>query len=151
MCFEVWSLRFVWCLELNRPLRFNRRCRRLALRCRALAVNCILQLIHAKFTLPAVNDSLPTCAAEHCRQPELCPLNEVSAGTSVRIKQLSASPEVSHRLREMGFGEEQQVRVVSQEASVICQVCHARLGLSQQLAETILVEPLPSARDLQLA
>ena len=69
----------------------------------------------------------------------------------MRIKQLSASPEVSHRLREMGFGEEQQVRVVSSEANVICQVCHARLGLSQQLAESILVEALPSVRDLQLA
>lgn len=98
-----------------------------------------------------MNDSLPTCAAESCGQPELCPLNEVSAGTAVRIKQLSASPEVSHRLREMGFGEEQQVRVVSQEANVICQVCHARLGLSHQLAGSILVEPLPPVRDLQLA
>jgi len=98
-----------------------------------------------------VNDSLPTGAAESCGQPELCPLNEVGAGTVVRIKQLSASPEVSHRLREMGFGEEQQVRVVSREASVICQVCHARLGLSQQLAEVILVEPLPRLRDLQVA
>jgi Fe2+ transport system protein FeoA len=110
-----------------------------------------LQLTHGKITLFAVNDSLPTCAAKHCGQPELCPLNQVSAGTSVRIKQLSASPEVSHRLREMGFGEEQQVRVVSQETNVICQVCHARLGLSRQLAETILVEPLPPFRDLQVA
>ena len=98
-----------------------------------------------------MNDSLPTCAAERCGQPELCPLNEVKAGTAVRIKQLPASPEVSHRLREMGFGEEQHVRVVSQEANVICQVCHARLGLSQQLAETIMVEPLTPVRELQPA
>jgi Fe2+ transport system protein FeoA len=110
-----------------------------------------LQPTPGKFTLTAVNDSSPTCAAEDCGQPELCPLNQVSAGTAVRIKQLSASPEVSHRLREMGFGEEQQVRVVSQHANVICRVCHARLGLSQQLAEAILVETLPSVRDLQLA
>ena len=101
--------------------------------------------------MPAVNDSLPTCAAEHCGQPELCPLNQVSAGTAVRIKQLSASPEISHRLREMGFGEERRVRVVSQEANVICQVCHARLGLSQQLAAAILVQPLPPVRDRQPA
>ena len=98
-----------------------------------------------------MNDSLPTCAAVRCGQAQLCPLNQVSPGTAVRIKQLSASPEVSHRLREMGFGEEQQVRVLSQQANVICQVCHARLGLSQQLAGAILVEPLPSVRDLQLA
>lgn len=98
-----------------------------------------------------MNDPLPTCAAESCGQPELCPLNEVSEGTAVRIKQLSASPEISHRLREMGFGEERQVRVVSQQANVICQVCHSRLGLSRQLAGAILVEPLSPARDLQVA
>ncbi len=98
-----------------------------------------------------MNDSFPTCAADACQQPELCPLNRVKAGTFVRIKQLSASPEVSHRLREMGFGEEQQIRVVSRHVNVICQVCHARLGLSEQLAEAILVEPLPPARDLQVA
>lgn len=98
-----------------------------------------------------MKDSLPTCAAEHCGQPELCPLNQVKAGTAVRIKQLSASPEVSHRLREMGFCEEQKIRVVSKEANVICQVCQARLGISRQLAEFILVEPLPPTRELQVA
>jgi Fe2+ transport system protein FeoA len=72
----------------------------------------------------------------------LCPLNQVRAGTAVRIKQLSASPDVSHRLREMGFCEEQQVRLLSTRANVICQVCNARLGLSHELARSILVEPL---------
>jgi Fe2+ transport system protein FeoA len=95
--------------------------------------------------MPVVNDSSPSCAADAGGQPELCPLNQVRAGTAVRVKQLAASPEVSHRLREMGFGEEREVRVVSQAASVICQVCHARLGLSQQLAGAILVErPAPA-------
>jgi len=78
-------------------------------------------------------------------------LNSVKAGTAVRIKHLSATPEVSHRLREMGFGEEQQIRVVSKQVNVICQVCHARLGLSQELAESILVEPLPRNLKLDLA
>ena len=81
----------------------------------------------------------------------LCPLNSVKAGPAVRIKQLSATPEVSHRLREMGFGEEQQIRVVSKQVNVICQVCHARLGLSQELAESILVEPLPRNLKLDVA
>jgi ferrous iron transport protein A len=93
-----------------------------------------------------VNDSLPTCAADACQQPELCPLNSVKAGTAVRIKQLAASPEISHRLREMGFCEEQQIRLVSRQTNVICQVCNARLGISTQLAESILVERLPSSR-----
>jgi ferrous iron transport protein A len=76
------------------------------------------------------------------KDPYLCPLSRVVAGTAVRIKQLSAPPEVSKRLREMGFCEEQQIRLVSRQANVICQVCNARLGISSQLADIILVEPL---------
>ena len=48
------------------------------------------------------------------------------------------------RLRELGLGEEQRVKLLSSEANVICQVCNARLALSENLARTILVEPLPS-------
>ena len=110
---------------------------------------CLLQDAPGIPNLAVVNDSL--CAAESCNQPELCPLNRVQAGTAVRIKQLIAAPDVSHRLRELGFCEEQQVRVVSKHVNIICQVCHARLGLSQQLAEAILVEPLPPSRELQVA
>ena len=60
------------------------------------------------------------------------------------VTQLSASPEVCHRLREMGVCEEQQIRLVSRQTSIICQVCNARLGISTQLAESILVEPIIS-------
>jgi Fe2+ transport system protein FeoA len=67
----------------------------------------------------------------------------VRAGTAVRIKQLSAPPEVLRRLRELGICEEQQIRLLSQEANIICQVCNVRLALSSQLAEKIWVEPLP--------
>jgi ferrous iron transport protein A len=77
-----------------------------------------------------------------CRQPFICPLNQVRAGTAVRIKQLSAPPEVTHRLREMGFCEEQKIKLLSQQTNVICQVCQVRVGISAQLAERILVEPL---------
>jgi ferrous iron transport protein A len=70
------------------------------------------------------------------------PLSDVQAGSSVRIKLVSASPEITSRLREMGFCEEQKIRLISQHTHVICQVCHARLGISRQLAEKIMVEPL---------
>jgi Fe2+ transport system protein FeoA len=60
----------------------------------------------------------------------------------VRIKQLSAPPDVTHRLREMGFCEERKIRLLTQQANVICQVCNVRLGISVQLAEKIIVEPL---------
>ena len=75
-----------------------------------------------------------------CRQPFICPLSEVVAGTAVRIKRLSASPEVTHRLREMGLGEEQEIKLLSRQTNLICRVCNARLGISTQLAQTILVE-----------
>ncbi len=80
--------------------------------------------------------------ADICPQPFLCPLSQVNAGVAVRIKQLSASPEVTHRLRELGFCEEQKIRLLSRQSSIICQVCNARLGISARLAERILVEPL---------
>jgi len=67
-------------------------------------------------------------------------LSEVQAGASVTIKQLSASPEVSTRLRELGFCEDQRIKLLSRNPNLICQVCNARLGLSSQLAGLIWVE-----------
>jgi len=73
----------------------------------------------------------------------------VQAGTTVCIKQLSASPEVTCRLRELGLGEEQQIKLLARQSSFICQVCNARLAISQKLADSIMVEtladPLPAA------
>ena len=77
-----------------------------------------------------------------CQQPFACPLSHVRAGTSVRIKELTASPEVKHRLREMGFCEEQKIRLLAMHANIICLVCNVRLGISVQLAEKIIVEPI---------
>jgi Fe2+ transport system protein FeoA len=84
-------------------------------------------------------------AEKHCANPMACPLSSVRAGTAVRIKQLTTSPEVTHRLREMGFCEEQKIKLLTQNTSIICQVCNVRLGISPELAERILVEPLPAS------
>lgn len=77
-----------------------------------------------------------------CAGPALCPLSSIRAGAVVCVKQLAVTPDLVDRLREMGLGEEQRVRLVSSQASVICQVCNARVAISQQLAEAILVEPI---------
>jgi hypothetical protein len=69
-----------------------------------------------------LSDANAKCAAAQCAHPELCPLSEV---------------------REMGFCEDQQIKLVSQQANVICQVCNVRLGISSRLAKTIMVEQLP--------
>ena len=79
-------------------------------------------------------------------QPALHPLSAVTAGVSVRIRQLSASPEVSQRLRELGFCEDQRVKLLSRNPNLICQVCNARLGISTQLAGLIWVEHIKPQR-----
>ena len=73
---------------------------------------------------------------------ELCPLNRVQAGVAVRIKQLCAAPEVQNRLRELGFCEDQIIRLVTSQSNFICQVCNARLAISEQIARLIWVEPV---------
>lgn len=88
--------------------------------------------------------SSPFAAPESASRP-LLPLNRMRAGCVVIIKRLTATPEINQRLREMGFGEEQRVKVITLQNNVLCQVCNARLGLSAKLAETILVEQV-SAR-----
>lgn len=73
---------------------------------------------------------------------EVCPLSRVQAGVAVRIKQLCAAPEVQNRLREIGLIEDQVIRLVTSRNNFICQVCNARLAISEQLAKLILVEPV---------
>ena len=77
-----------------------------------------------------------------CAGSTVCPLSHVKAGTVVCIKELAGAPEIRVRMREMGFGEKQIVKLLSKQSNLICQVCNARLGISEQLADTILVEPL---------
>ncbi|HLH55391.1 MAG TPA: FeoA family protein [Verrucomicrobiae bacterium] len=90
---------------------------------------------------------MTTVEPQHREQArcELCPLNRVKAGVAVRIKQLCAAPEVQNRLRELGFCEEHIIRLLTSQANFICQVCDARLAISEQLAKLILVEPLRPA------
>lgn len=85
-----------------------------------------------------------------CAGPEVCPLTAVRAGVTVCIKQLAASPEMSDRLRELGFCEEQRIKLLSRESNYICQVCNARLGISEKLAQSIWVQT-PHPDDLTKA
>ena len=72
----------------------------------------------------------------------LSPLHEVAEGRCVRIRELSAAPEVTCRLREIGLCEGQIIRLIARHSNIICQVCNARLALNAALARTILVESL---------
>ena len=79
-----------------------------------------------------------------CAGPTVCPLSRVAAGSVVCIKQHTAAPDVTCRLREMGLGEEQRIKLVSRQSSFICQVCNARLGISRKVADSIMVEAVPA-------
>ena len=85
----------------------------------------------------------PDCHSSQC---EVCPLSRVKAGVAVRIKKLCAAPELQNRLRELGFCEDQIIRLLTSQANFICQVCNTRLAISEQLAKLILVEPLQTVR-----
>ena len=96
-----------------------------------------------------VRDTLPPLAsagpATATPAAGWCPLSRVRAGDVVVVRRLEGTDETNRRLREMGFGEEQRVRVISLQSHVLCQVCNARLGVSAKLADVILVEPLGAA------
>ncbi len=77
-----------------------------------------------------------------CAGPQVCPLSRVQAGATVCIKRLFTAPDVSDRLRELGFCEEQRIKLLARQSSYICQVCNARLAISGKLAESIMVEPV---------
>src|SRR6266853_1983924 len=76
---------------------------------------------------------------------EVCPLSRVRAGVAVRIKQLCAGPDMQNRLRELGFCEDQIIRLLTSQTNFICEVCNARLAISEQLARIIMVEPVTAA------
>ena len=90
----------------------------------------------------------PTPAFEvlegRCAGPEVCPLSRVQAGAVVCIKQLFTAPEVTDRLRELGFCEEQRIKLLARQSNFICQVCNARLAISGKLADMIMVQAVPA-------
>ncbi len=99
-------------------------------------------------SLPAVSAASFPAGSDSPAPRTLSPLSRVRAGCVVIVRQLTASDDTNQRLREMGFGEEQRVKVITLQNNVLCQVCNARLGLSARLAEQILVETLPAPSSL---
>ncbi len=79
-----------------------------------------------------------------CRDPCGCSLAHAAAGSILRVRELTAPAEVAVRLRELGFCEQQRVRLLSKHSNIICQVCNVRLGISRDLAKMIVVEPMSS-------
>jgi hypothetical protein len=42
----------------------------------------------------------------------------------------------------LGFCEDQRIRLLARESNFICEVCNARLGISEKLADSIFVEAI---------
>lgn len=66
-------------------------------------------------------------------------LPDAPTGREVRIRGLQSSPEISLRLREMGFCEDAVIRLVTTGGNVICEICHSRYGLKREIANNIFV------------
>ncbi len=69
------------------------------------------------------------------------PLQAVKPGQRVRVQQLDGQPDLCHRLREMGFCEFAEVKILNSGGAMLCQVCNSKVCLSHQLAQAILVKP----------
>lgn len=65
-------------------------------------------------------------------------LIDAPLGTCVRIRHLTSRPEISTRLRELGFCENAVVRCITRGyGNVICEVYNTRVGLDSGLARRI--------------
>ena len=68
-------------------------------------------------------------------------LHATRPGDTVHVVRLDGQESICHRLREMGFCESAEVRIINTSSGLICQVCGARVCLSQRLAGSIFVRP----------
>ena len=75
----------------------------------------------------------------------LTPLSEAEAGPILSVERLEGNEQVCRRLREVGFCEKAEVRLLSRGGQMICHVCGTRLALSRKLANKIWVKPFSSA------
>jgi Fe2+ transport system protein FeoA len=70
-------------------------------------------------------------------------LSDIPVGTRVRISGLALAPEVTSRLRELGFSEDTVIRPMTRgNGTIICEVRNSRIGLTHALAQSIIVSLL---------
>ena len=73
-------------------------------------------------------------------RPQRMRLTLLPVGSAGRICELSGDASVCSRLRELGFCESAVIEKVAGERTLLCQVCNARIALSERAAEHIVVE-----------
>jgi len=67
-------------------------------------------------------------------------LNEVAVNCDVRISSLNGP--ACDRLRDLGFCEQMQLRKISNGRNLVCTICGAKMAISRELAEQVLVSPV---------
>lgn len=67
-------------------------------------------------------------------------LNEVAVNCDVRISAISGP--ACERLRDLGFCEQMQLRKISNGRNLVCTICGAKMAISRELAEQVLVSPV---------
>ena len=73
-------------------------------------------------------------------QPRTITLNQVELNCDMQITQIIGP--ACHRLRELGFCEQLKIRKLQNGRNLVCSLCGARMAISRELAENILVAPL---------
>lgn len=67
-------------------------------------------------------------------------LNQAGVNCDVRISSLTGP--ACDRLRDLGFCEQMQLRKLSNGRNLVCTVCGAKMAISRELAEQVLVSPV---------
>ena len=73
-------------------------------------------------------------------RPQRMRLTELPIGAIGRVCELAGQDDVCQRLREMGFCESAIIEKVSGQRTLLCQLCGARIALSDRAAGHIVVE-----------
>lgn len=73
-------------------------------------------------------------------RPRRMALSELPNGAFGRVCTLQGESAVCSRLREMGFCESAVIERISGEKTLLCQLCGARIALSDRAANHIVVE-----------
>jgi ferrous iron transport protein A len=76
----------------------------------------------------------------HPPAPRNYTLNEVGVNCDVRISSLKGP--ACDRLRDLGFCEQMQLRKISNGRNLVCTICGAKMAISRELAEQVLVTPI---------
>ena len=73
------------------------------------------------------------------------PLTVASAGDELQIHSVRGCNGETQRLRELGMLEGRTVRIIGNYDSLVCQIGTCRFGLGRNVAQHVMVTPLPES------